>query len=465
MVLIISGCVLTASCYVAALVLAYGYIEKEGIIKTASQSDDVISQESFEKEIAEIIQEDIERIKKENNETQEDEAGKKGSSSGKEKASKKESSKEVISKEESSKEELVIQNDEADRKKTPVVSAAQTVQQAEIATTTVSDVTEVVKAAMPSVVAITNQYSTYDYWGDDMIEESNGSGIIISQNEEELLIVTNYHVIENSDNITVKFIDGTEVQACVKGTEADSDLAVLSVFLEDIQNATLKEIAIAVLGESELLEVGEPAIAIGNSLGYGQSVTTGVISAVNREIYANEDNKEGKVSHFIQTDAAINPGNSGGALLNVRGEVIGINSNKIADYVIEGMGYAIPISSAKPIIDELVQKETKKKVPEEERAFLGISGTDVSEEAIERYGMPEGVYISSVIENSAAEKYGLRMGDIITHIDGERVYKMTEIQGAMEYYSSGSKIIISIMRNSIGQYNGTDVEIVLGKRS
>ncbi len=341
------------------------------------------------------------------------------------------------------------------------IGNVQTVQQADTAKAVVTDVTEVVKAAMPCVVSITNEYTAYDYWYDEEYDdEANGSGIIISQNPEELLILTNYHVVEDSNDLYVQFIDDAEVVAYVKGVASNEDLAVVSVLLEDVSDATLDEIAIAALGDSDELEVGEPSIAIGNSLGYGQSVTTGVISALNCDIF--EDDEEINLSSLIQTDAAINPGNSGGALLNVNGEVVGINSSKIADYAIEGMGYAIPINTAKPIVDELMKQETRRKVAYEKRAFLGISGTDVSDEAVEKYEMPEGVYVSSVLEGTAAEKAGIKKGDIVTAIDGQKVTSMSKVQSLLEYYEADTKAEITLMRINDGSYEKVTVEVTFG---
>lgn len=328
-------------------------------------------------------------------------------------------------------------------------------------TTIVTDVTEVVKAAMPCVVSITNAYSTYDFWSEEMVDdEANGSGIIIAQNDTELLIVTNYHVIQDNKELYVQFIDGTEKIAYVKGADASTDLAVVSVFLDDIEQDTIEQIAIATLGDSDNLQVGEPAIAIGNSLGYGQSVTTGVISALNREVAM--DDSEITQGFLIQTDAAINPGNSGGALLNVKGEVIGINSSKIADYVIEGMGYAIPISTAKPIIDELVLQETRKKVAEEKRGFLGVSGKDMTAEVASAYNIPEGVYVVSVIEDSAAEKYGIFKGDIIISIDNENITQMTRLQEKLKYYEAGTSVEIVVLRQEKGEYKEKKLQVELG---
>lgn len=327
-----------------------------------------------------------------------------------------------------------------------------------------ADVTAVVKAAMPCVVSITNEYTAYDFWYDEEYDErANGSGIIVAQSDEEMLIVTNYHVIQDNNNLYVKFIDDREATAYVKGASPENDLAIVSVFLDDMSEKTLDSIAIAAFGDSDSLQVGEPAIAIGNSLGYGQSVTTGVISALNRTMYADEQDMT-EQGYLIQTDAAINPGNSGGALLNVKGEVIGINSSKIADYVIEGMGYAIPITTAEPIIEDLMLRETKKKVPEAERAFLGIAGTDVIEEATQRYEMPEGAFVSNVLADTAADEAGIQKGDIVTYIDGERIKGMDELQGLLEYYIAGTEVEIVLMRPAKGEYKELTVTVKLGSK-
>jgi len=358
-------------------------------------------------------------------------------------------------------EETQDTKDEKGKENNIRVGDVQTVQQADTAYAVVTDVTEVVKAAMPCVVSITNEYTAYDFWYDEEYEdEVSGSGIVISQNDDELLILTNYHVVEDSNDLYVKFIDDFEVMAYTKGVAPEEDLAVVSVFLEDIPDATLADIAIAAFGDSDALDVGEPAIAIGNSLGYGQSVTTGVISALHCDIFA--DDEEISLDSLIQTDAAINPGNSGGALLNVKGEVIGINSSKIADYAIEGMGYAIPINTAKPIVDELVTKETRRKVEEDKRAFLGVSGSDVSDEATSAYDMPEGVYVSSVLRNSAAEDAGLRKGDIITAIDDEKVTSMSRLQDILDYYEAGTDAELTFMRIEDGDYEKMRVWVTFG---
>ncbi len=344
-----------------------------------------------------------------------------------------------------------------------VQEEASGVESTETVTTVVSDVSEVVAQVMPAIVAINNHYTeTMSYFGQSVVneEESSGSGIIVGQNDTELLIVTNYHVIENAEQLTVQFVEDSEAEASVKGTDADMDLAVISVPLEQIESDTLEQITVATLGDSDALVVGEPAIAIGNSLGYGQSVTVGVISALNRTITLST----GSSGTFIQTDAAINPGNSGGALLNVKGEVIGINSNKIGGTAVEGMGYAIPISAASPIIAELMLKETKSKVAEEERGYLGISGISVTSDVSQAYGMPEGVYIAQVYENTAAEAAGLQKGDIITAFDGDEITSMDELQKELEYYAQGETVEITVMTVGEGGYSEKTVELTLGNK-
>ena len=326
----------------------------------------------------------------------------------------------------------------------------------------VTDVTSVVEAVMPSVVSITNtSVVTQNFWGQQFQSEnqSSGSGIIVGENDTELLIVTNNHVISDSTELKVQFIDGSIANAKVKGTDANMDLAVIAVSLDTLENSTISNISIAVLGDSESLKVGEPAIAIGNALGYGQSVTTGVISALNRQIAMSEDGSTTGV--LIQTDAAINPGNSGGALLNVRGEVVGINSNKIGGSTIEGMGYAIPISNAKPIIEELMNRETKDKVAEAKKGYLGISGLDVTADVSAMYGMPEGVYVAQVY-NGGAYEAGILKGDIITSFDGSSVKTMTDLQGYLEYYEIGEEVMVTIQRPNAGGYIEQQVLVVLG---
>ena len=334
----------------------------------------------------------------------------------------------------------------------------------------VTDVTQVVKAVMPSVVSVSNTYvQRGTFFGQEYSSEavSSGSGIIVGENDSELLIVTNYHVVESADTLSVQFVDEEQVQAQIKGTDADKDLAVLAVQLSDIKEDTLNQISIASLGSSDDLTVGEPVIAIGNALGYGQSVTTGVVSALNRPIaVTSQEGQTGdsQINTFIQTDAAINPGNSGGALLNTKGEVIGINSNKIGGSTVVGMGYAIPISDAMPIIEELMQKETRLKVDEANKGVLGITGVNVEAQYSEVYGIPMGFYVSSVTDNSGAAAAGLVRGDIITAINGETVETMEELKEEMNYYKAGDVVTLTIMQGSPTGYQSKDVQVTLGKQ-
>lgn len=340
------------------------------------------------------------------------------------------------------------------------------------AQTTVTDVTEVVKAVMPSVVSVNNKFvETTSFFGQQYSSEasSSGSGIIVGQNDSELLLVTNYHVVEDAEELSVQFCDGSQAQAQIKGSDRDKDLAVIAVQLADIENETMNAIAVATLGDSTELTVGEPVIAIGNALGYGQSVTTGVVSALNRPIgvdtYSMQEMEDEDLNTFIQTDAAINPGNSGGALLNIKGEVIGINSSKIGGAAVEGMGYAIPISDAHPIIEDLMTKQTKLRVDEESQGYLGITGIDVVQEYSEIYGMPMGVYVSSVTEGTGAYEAGLIKGDIITALNGEEVESMAELKEELSYYAAGTTVELTIMQGSPTGYQPKNVSVTLSSKS
>lgn len=340
--------------------------------------------------------------------------------------------------------------------------------------TTVTDVSNVVESVMPSVVSITSVVTTQvqvpDFFGGfgdgtqggntyEQQEEASGSGIIIDENNSELLIVTNNHVVAGAKTLSVGFADGNDAEAKIKGTDADNDLAVIAVDLKDIDSKTLSAIKIAEFGDSDQLKVGEAAIAIGNALGYGQSVTTGVISAVNREVTVDN-----VTNSLIQTDAAINPGNSGGALLNMQGKVIGINSVKYSSTEVEGMGYALPISKAIPIINELVTKETRDRVDVADTGYLGIAGVDVSEEAANTYNMPTGVYVAQVVEGSAAETAGIKKGDIITKFDGNGVSSMESLQNTLQYYAAGSTVIVTVKSAQEGEYQEKDITVTLGRK-
>lgn len=335
----------------------------------------------------------------------------------------------------------------------------------------VMDVSDVAAEVMPAIVSINNTYTqTMSYFGQTLQSESTaaGSGIIVGENDEELLIVSNYHVIENADKLIVQFVDGTEAEAQMKGSDPDMDLAVIAVSMNDVSAVTREAITVAALGDSESLTVGEPAIAIGNALGYGQSVTLGVISALDRVIDLSTPlgygERDGDEATFIQTDAAINPGNSGGALLNMKGEVIGINSNKIGGDAVEGMGYAIPISAAKPIIENLMLKETRAKVSEENKGYLGISPRTVAEEMSEIYGMPKGVYVAQVYEGTGAAAAGIKKGNVITEFDGNKIGNAEDLLRVMEYYGAGETVEVTLMHGSPDGWESKTVTVTLGEK-
>lgn len=325
-----------------------------------------------------------------------------------------------------------------------------------------SSVSAISDAVMPSLVAITSQsvQEMMNWFGQSQVyqSESSGSGIIIGQTDTELLIVTNNHVIDGAQTLSVGFIDETAAEAQVKGTDADHDIAVLSVNLSDLSEDTLSQIKVIQIGSSEELKVGEQVVAIGNALGYGQSVTTGIVSALDRAVTI-----DGVTNLLIQTDAAINPGNSGGALLNMSGQLVGINSAKYSDTTVEGMGYAIPVDDVTDIIENLMNRAVRtEKAPEGQQGFLGITGQDVTAEISEAYGMPKGVYIISVEEGSAAEKAGLQKGDIITKFDGTSVSSLSDLQNLIAYYSSGETVEVTYSRVSDGQYAEQTGEVTLG---
>lgn len=332
-------------------------------------------------------------------------------------------------------------------------NAANTRFGASAVTSVTTDVTQVVEAQMPSIVAVHN--TVHSYRGDS---EASGSGIIVGDNDKELLIVTNYHVIEGNDSLEVVFCDSSAAAATVKGTEKDSDLAVIAVEYTQISDDTKNAIIFATIGDSDNLKVGEPVIAIGNSLGYGQSVTVGVVSALNRTI----GNAGG--STFIQTDAAINPGNSGGALLNIAGELIGINSNKIGGSSIEGMGYAIPISTAKPIIEDLMLKRTLTPLPRSQQGYLGISGATISASEAAYYGFPEGVYIAKVYDDTPAQEAGFIVGDFIYSVDGDKVKTMDELKAILECCAGGQEVVIKYYALINGQYILKEARVVLAEK-
>ena len=335
-----------------------------------------------------------------------------------------------------------------------------------------SDVSSVVENVMPSIVSITNMsvQEVQNYFGGTSKQESEsaGTGIIISQNDSELLVVTNNHVVAGSDTLTVTFADGNSVEANIKGTDSEYDVAVVAVPLDSISEDTKKAISVATLGDSTELKVGEPAIAIGNALGYGQSVTTGVISALNRSV-SETDQTTGETTEssvkLIQTDAAINPGNSGGALVNASGEVIGINSSKLVGDSVEGVGYAIPISEVSDLIENLMNQETKTKVAEADQGAIGIKGMSVSTEYSQQLNMPEGVYVSEVTKGGGAEKAGMTRGCIITGINGTTVSSKDDLQEQLQYYAKGDEVELTIqVPQSNGEYQEQSVNVTLGAK-
>lgn len=349
-------------------------------------------------------------------------------------------------------------------------------------------VAAVAQASMPSVVAITTVSvqeipSFFGYSSHQYKSASTGSGIIVGDNDDELLIATNNHVVDGATTLSVCFIGDdvanaeTEtvnagdngdlnvedaVSAKIKGTDADNDLAVVAVKKSDIPEDTLNQIKIAQIGSSDDLAVGQQVVAIGNALGYGQSVTSGWISALNRTISTDDGTNS---TGLIQTDAAINPGNSGGALLNMKGELIGINSAKYADSAVEGMGYAIPISKAKPILEELMNRETREKVDSSKKGYLGVSLANLTTEAIEMYNMPTGAFVRSVEDDSPAQEAGICKGDIIVKFDGQKVSDGDDLLDKLQYYKSGEKIETVIARATNGEYEENTIELTLGTRS
>ena len=348
-------------------------------------------------------------------------------------------------------------------------------------------VAAVAQASMPSVVAITTVSvqeipSFFGYSSHQYKSASTGSGIIVGDNDDELLIATNNHVVDGATTLSVCFIGDdvanaeTEtvnagdngdlnvedaVSAKIKGTDADNDLAVVAVKKSDIPEDTLNQIKIAQIGSSDDLAVGQQVVAIGNALGYGQSVTSGWISALNRTISTDDGTNS---TGLIQTDAAINPGNSGGALLNMKGELIGINSAKYADSAVEGMGYAIPISKAKPILEELMNRETREKVDSSKKGYLGVSLANLTTEAIEMYNMPTGAFVRNVEDDSPAQEAGICKGDIIVKFDGQKVSDGDDLLDKLQYYKSGEKIEAVIARATNGEYEENTVELTLGTR-
>ena len=370
---------------------------------------------------------------------------------------------------------------------------------AQSVSTQTGSVSDVAKAAMPTVVAITsvsiqeipNYFRAFGFeYGDTQqySSEGSGSGIIVGENDDELLIATNNHVVDGATTLSVCFAgndvvnaeaetvnmssdsdsDGDvnvedAVSAKIKGTDETNDLAVVAVQKSDIPEDTLSQIKIAQLGDSDSVEVGEQVVAIGNALGYGQSVTSGWISALNRSISTSDGTTS---DGLIQTDAAINPGNSGGALLNMQGEVVGINSAKYADSAVEGMGYAIPISKAQPILENLMNRQTRDKVEDDSKAaYLGVTSADLSMEAIQMYDMPEGAFVIRVDKDSAADEAGIQKGDIIVSFDGQTVSGREDLENKLAYYEAGESVDVVVSRADNGEYVQKTISVTLGNRS
>ena len=325
-------------------------------------------------------------------------------------------------------------------------------------------VPELVKNNLPSVVSITNTSVTQlrDMWGNGIREYENvsrGSGIIIGQTDEELLIATNSHVVNGANSITVGFVDSEIYDASIKGQDSDLDLAVIGVKVSDVKSSTLDEIRVAVIGDSDDLMVGEQVVAIGNAIGYGQSVTTGIISALDRDV--PDDDEDIK---FIQTDAAINPGNSGGALFNMKGELIGINSAKIMSTYVEGMGYAIPVNTANETIESFMNRKSRDKVDEDKAGYLGITGVSVDAQTSTMYGIPEGIYLQEISEDGPADKAGIHKGDIIKKFDGVSVSSISELRNKLDYYEAGEEVDLVISRQQDGEYIEKTVTVTLATR-
>ncbi len=346
------------------------------------------------------------------------------------------------------------------------------------------DVSEIVSEALPSIVSITtksvqevqNYFGMYGMYGyapqqQEQEVEGSGSGIIVGKNDDELLIATNYHVVEGADTLSVAFTDGNAVEASVKGFDEERDLAVVSVSLDDVEDDTMDAISIANIGSSDDLKVGEQVVAIGNALGYGQSVTTGIVSAKNRRMDSDnntvtdgsDDSSDGV--NLIQTDAAINPGNSGGALLNMEGEVVGINSAKLASTEVEGMGYAIAISDVTDILQNLMNEKSRAKLDDSEHGVLGIKGSSVSSEAVQMYGIPAGVFVKGVTEGGAADKAGLKANSVITEFNGKTVSSINQLIEYLSYYEPDEEVELTVQVPHGTSYKEETVKVTLDENT
>lgn len=334
-----------------------------------------------------------------------------------------------------------------------------------------ASVEEVTKNAMPSLVTISTmsvEEMRNFFGGTQKYEvEGAGTGVIVGENDSELLIATNNHVVEGASSLSVGFIDESTVEGSVKGTDADNDLAVVSVKLSDIPDDTMKQIKIATVGNSDDLELGEQVVAIGNALGYGQSVTCGYVSALDRDLtLTDESGATINSTGLIQTDAAINPGNSGGALLNMKGELIGINEAKTASTPdgssVDNIGFAIPIDKAESSIKDLMNLPTREKVDESQASYLGIQGSSVTSDITQLYGIPEGVAVSEVVENGPADAAGIQNGDVITELDGRTISNIEQLQDTLQYYAAGETVKVTVQRQENGSYQAEEATVTLG---
>lgn len=346
----------------------------------------------------------------------------------------------------------------------PRVAPAVATQGGQAAAASSTDVSGLVENVMPSIVAINDTMTVEqrDFFGmpQTFQAQGSGSGIIINQTDTELLIATNNHVVDGAQNLKVTFVDNSDVGAAVKGTDSASDLAIIAVQLKDIPSDTRSKIKVASLGDSDKVKVGQQVVAIGNALGYGQSVTVGYISALNRQI----TDENGIQRTYIQTDAAINPGNSGGALLDLNGNVVGINAAKTASTEVEGMGFAIPISKAQSVLDNLMTKKTRVPVAEDAQGYLGIQGTNIDASAAQEFGMPIGIYVYKIVDGGAAASSGLKEKDIITKFDGQSVSSMEDLKQMLTYYAGGSTVTLTVESLANGAYVEHDVQVTLGTK-
>ncbi|MBO4883332.1 MAG: trypsin-like peptidase domain-containing protein [Lachnospiraceae bacterium] len=378
----------------------------------------------------------------------------------------------VINEQSAEVNESTSTNEKTDKDETPVTTQTTVVNTVDTNESTSEEVgvMDVAEALMPAMVSINKEYEysygtdfySYYFGGSEQktLATASGSGFIVAQTDTEYLIVSNNHVVEDPVSLEVTFVDGSTASAYIKGLDPDMDVAVIAVQKSDVSDETASAIRIAIIGDSSDLRLGQQVVAIGNALGYGQSVTTGIISAIDREITTDD----GNTATYIQTDAAINPGNSGGALINMSGEVIGINSSKIGGTAVEGMGYAIPISSVTDIINELMDHQTKIPIDEEDVGYIGITLQEVTDSLSQRFNIPVGIYIVDVVDGGAAQKAGLQTGDVITKFAGEKIKSYDDLQNVIKYYAVGTTVDVTYQRAENGVYKEYTVSLTLGSK-